>query len=1597
MAEQSVKEWLATIELQHYSDLFSKAGLRKLSQCYSLDEKALCDIGITLLGHRKRILERLPSDIYEVPPPRQGRPPDLDSTVPPLLPIKTVIKTFPKQESPKPRPVPAPRGTRKNVTRQEHIKEDEIIIKDNPHKKDVGRPVPKPRPRPSLNSSSQSGSTESMTPVPVVLGETTSDMQNPLSALQIVEGTALDWSSNKTPVSGSSFIEQTPNPVSTVWGDEEEDIYEPIWMGKPKTNKELISTNEKILVDEKKKDFDLGIQFSPFRASTISGQDQTLNTIIPSSDNTESLPMNNFNPFSLPPPTFPPPPLPGNSIRDDIKEFDPFMQDSPDVKSFPPVPPRPSEESNMLPGSQTTSTPQRTSRPQSYCASRLPNQHIPFMDDSFDLGRNVYSPNTHPSLQNVPSFVGEDPFGNEADPFNDFDNECKHFNEGIKVAPCNDHIYVNEQNMEREDIYVNENKKRSYDFRGTKRMYCHWHMFHHRCVTPEDDSSSFYEVARPGFGDSSSYDDSGNEIDDQLYPTCPTVPLDNVSSIDFGTRKSERCNYLWKQGGQSANKGWRKRWVVFNGNDLRYYNNNRSQVSKRIIPLSCMNEVINDVKDGQKSQFKFRLVTKTRTFLFASDDRDDCALWCQVLMEAIITYQKPEGGLKPGGDMCNPDKEGIIRFHERRNPYYVAIKGAKLCYYDSEQDFKIASPVNEIEMKLASVKSVTKVKLQLSTNYGFFQLESHSPSQIIRLWNPIPQDFLRHLILDQIMENPSNQQCGDCSASNPHWAAIDKGIVLCKLCAGIHRDFNPNRVKSLRMDTRVWSPSLIEMMRLIGNRNANNFWCGKMPPNEKITEETESQIRKQHIENKYLRRKYRLLHSLAANERQMNELLLQTVETDDVLLTMKLVFSGANIHENLIGFKTFSAFQIAKQKGQQVQVEFLYQNGGDKQIGALSASDECLYNRRRYEVCKRGTLMKTGSNMKDFLKRYCVLEHASLSYYSSDKSNIANDSIESDHILFLQARQIERYPDSFEISSCKNNNRIYLFSAPSSEQRVEWMQAISKIFCPVDIMDKISLYIFSLAGICYFKDGVTMEWHKSWLMLNNRNLMVLDKTNTEAIEQLIAKNLTSFVGNPEEASCQQCIDKAGPYFILDVPNRALYLQADLARDTEKLFTQISDAINISGQTLEEQLLTSEDVPVIVQKCIEFIELYGVHEEGIYRKAGTESQTRNLLERFRKDAQSVVLKPGEVSVHDVANVLKRFFRELSEPIVTKNQYERWIKTSVRRDTQNKLYSYRALLNDPDFPKVNFSTIKKLAKHLSILADNSEQNKMSKQNISLAFGPTLMGQNDSSTASLTSQIWVIGDLIEYRERLFEVDATEKTVESNIKAYSSKIKQLAKSQVCDHTLVDIYHPHFTSELSHRVQVYEGTKVSDVIEDMKMHLRVNGGWALYEVIKSGAIVRPLNPKVVVNDVMGEWASWGEDHRKTVRFCLISDETLQILLNSFKPGRPLFAEMDFRDRREKKKKTKKFLFDFKQAKLQRYKKPSSPLDSWNVEDFEVYIGTDYERPPTGWAISFLVRGDKAVSTEVSSFGYTVWCPSEEEQFNWLSAMFKAQHSDWLS
>lgn len=56
-------------------------------------------------------------------------------------------------------------------------------------------------------------------------------------------------------------------------------------------------------------------------------------------------------------------------------------------------------------------------------------------------------------------------------------------------------------------------------------------------------------------------------------------------------------------------------------------------------------------------------------------------------------------------------------------------------------------------------------------------------------------------------------------------------------------------------------------------------------------------------------------------------------------------------------------------------------------------------------------------------------------------------------------------------------------------------------------------------------------------------------------------------------------------------------------------------------------------------------------EGIYRRSGSNSSVTKLLSLFRQDSWSVQLSRQEYTEYDVANVLKRFFRDLPEPLFT----------------------------------------------------------------------------------------------------------------------------------------------------------------------------------------------------------------------------------------------------------------------------------------------------------------------------------------------------------
>lgn len=128
-------------------------------------------------------------------------------------------------------------------------------------------------------------------------------------------------------------------------------------------------------------------------------------------------------------------------------------------------------------------------------------------------------------------------------------------------------------------------------------------------------------------------------------------------------------------------------------------------------------------------------------------------------------------------------------------------------------------------------------------------------------------------------------------------------------------------------------------------------------------------------------------------------------------------------------------------------------------------------------------------------------------------------------------------------------------------------------------------------------------------------------------------------------------------------------------------------------------------------------------EGVYRHNGSLLKVTKLLSEFRKDAWHVQLSLSEYSVNDVASVLKRFFRNLSECLFTAELHLYFCNVVQYNNLEDKkIIHYRSLLER--LPIINYVTVRKLLNHLYYIQLQSDKNLMSAKNLAAVWGPTLM---------------------------------------------------------------------------------------------------------------------------------------------------------------------------------------------------------------------------------------------------------------------------------
>lgn len=193
-----------------------------------------------------------------------------------------------------------------------------------------------------------------------------------------------------------------------------------------------------------------------------------------------------------------------------------------------------------------------------------------------------------------------------------------------------------------------------------------------------------------------------------------------------------------------------------------------------------------------------------------------------------------------------------------------------------------------------------------------------------------------------------------------------------------------------------------------------------------------------------------------------------------------------------------------------------------------------------------------------------------------------------------------------------------------------------------------------------------------------------------------------------------------------------------------------------GRSLTEQAAhEGRDVPLIVEKCIQAVEAFGMDYEGIYRKSGGTSQLKVITQLFeRGNAFDLEDTDRFNDVSAITSVLKNYFRELPEPLLTFELYDELIKVveSKQEDVATKQELMKELVDR--LPRQHYCTLQQLVLHLYRIQEHSVDNRMNARNLGVVFGPTLMRSADPTQefAHMGGKAMTIEFFIDHAPELF-----------------------------------------------------------------------------------------------------------------------------------------------------------------------------------------------------------------------------------------------------
>ncbi|KIX05103.1 uncharacterized protein Z518_05975 [Rhinocladiella mackenziei CBS 650.93] len=165
------------------------------------------------------------------------------------------------------------------------------------------------------------------------------------------------------------------------------------------------------------------------------------------------------------------------------------------------------------------------------------------------------------------------------------------------------------------------------------------------------------------------------------------------------------------------------------------------------------------------------------------------------------------------------------------------------------------------------------------------------------------------------------------------------------------------------------------------------------------------------------------------------------------------------------------------------------------------------------------------------------------------------------------------------------------------------------------------------------------------------------------------------------------------------------------------------------------------VPIVVAKCGVFLKEKATDVEGIFRLSGSAKRIKDLQTIFNSpDRYGKGLDWTGYTVHDAANILRRYLNQLPEPIVPLDFYERF-RDPLRRITPSgaadgeiqpldlsvnehstAVTAYQKLITE--LPPLNRQLLLYILDLLAVFASKSDLNRMTAANLAAIFQPGII---------------------------------------------------------------------------------------------------------------------------------------------------------------------------------------------------------------------------------------------------------------------------------